>query len=475
MGSWSRDEVVVLLEDARQEVRGDLDGRLADLPVELLGLLDDENRQIRLAALQHDRRGGAGDRAAHDRRRRNSARHGARPHGFHRSEFTADARLNFGAAASSTTIVRSTASTGPSSWTKPGGPAHRQTLQAGRRAEPQVDDGAAGREVAAGVGVFVTIVRPPGSFAVMRAPIPSRLSLPGDPQPQAQKVLVRRVAGPEEERLGRPHRADVRVERAVAVGVERDGGAAVGLEVEAVEERALLEERRRPRRRRRGCGSSGRARSRRSPRPCGRRSSCPRRSRPSTRASATRTRARRRGRGRRPTCRWSRRCRASRRRRGRRRWSSSSSRRSARPSAPSRSRKCGRAAGAAARCPRPSPRTSAPRSRGTGGRQKPTGIAGYSWRKYHCVSVPVGVDVGPAVAVEVRPRARHPVCPHLRAGLLRDVHERAGRLRCGRGSSGRSRWSPGGPRGRPGRSPGRGDESVQRVIPVEAPRPSSRR
>ncbi len=27
----------------------------------------------------------------------------------------------------------------------------------------------------------VTIVRPPGSFAAMRAPMPSRLSFPGDP------------------------------------------------------------------------------------------------------------------------------------------------------------------------------------------------------------------------------------------------------------------------------------------------------
>ena len=51
------------------------------------------------------------------------------------------------------------------------------------------------------------------------------------------------AARAEEERLGRLDRADEEVERAVAVGVEGDDGAAVGLEVEAVEKRAVLEER----------------------------------------------------------------------------------------------------------------------------------------------------------------------------------------------------------------------------------------
>ena len=50
----------------------------------------------------------------------------------------------------------------------------------------------------------------------------------------------------EEQGLGRLHRADEEVERAVAVGVEGDHGPAVRLEIEPVEERALLEERVRP-------------------------------------------------------------------------------------------------------------------------------------------------------------------------------------------------------------------------------------
>src|SRR5262249_36265707 len=56
-----------------------------------------------------------------------------------------------------------------------------------------------------------------------------------------QEMLVR-PARAQEESLGSLDRAHEDVERAVAVGVERDGGAAVGLEIESVEKCALLEE-----------------------------------------------------------------------------------------------------------------------------------------------------------------------------------------------------------------------------------------
>ena len=66
LGELLAGEVVVLLQDPRQEVGRDLDRRLADLPVERLGLLDDEDAEIRLAAAKEDRRRGAGDGAADD-------------------------------------------------------------------------------------------------------------------------------------------------------------------------------------------------------------------------------------------------------------------------------------------------------------------------------------------------------------------------------------------------------------------------
>ncbi len=59
-------EIRPLLQHPREEVGGHLDGRLADLPVETLGLLDDQDAELRVPALQHDRGRGAGDGAAGD-------------------------------------------------------------------------------------------------------------------------------------------------------------------------------------------------------------------------------------------------------------------------------------------------------------------------------------------------------------------------------------------------------------------------
>ena len=143
-------EVRPLLQHARQEVRRDLDRRLADLPVEALGLFDHEDAQLRVAALQDDRGRGAGDGAAHDD---DVVLAGSVvPHGFHRARvYCGRAPNTWTPRSSSTTIVRSTASTGPRSWTFPDGQRDREAFQARRLAEAEVDDGAAGREVPAGV------------------------------------------------------------------------------------------------------------------------------------------------------------------------------------------------------------------------------------------------------------------------------------------------------------------------------------
>ncbi len=59
-------QVVVELEDPRQEVGRDLDRRLPHLPVERLALLHDEDAQGRVPAAEEDGGGGAGDGAADD-------------------------------------------------------------------------------------------------------------------------------------------------------------------------------------------------------------------------------------------------------------------------------------------------------------------------------------------------------------------------------------------------------------------------
>ena len=129
LGKLLARQVRPLLQDASQEVRGHFDRRLADLPVEAVGLLDDEDAQLRIAALQHDRGRSSGDGAAHDD---DVVVVGALfSHRFH------DQRVYCGCApdiwtprSSSTTIVRSTASTGPRSWTLPEG---QRTVRLSRR------------------------------------------------------------------------------------------------------------------------------------------------------------------------------------------------------------------------------------------------------------------------------------------------------------------------------------------------------
>ncbi len=119
-------------------------------------------------------------------------------------------------------------------------------MRARERAEPEaeVDDGAARREITAGVRVLRHDPPAPGkgrldAGADTVAVVPPGRS--GQAQPQVVLVGLPRA---EKERFGRLHGADEDVERAVAVGVEGDGGPAVRLEIEAVEKSAILEERR---------------------------------------------------------------------------------------------------------------------------------------------------------------------------------------------------------------------------------------
>ena len=113
---------------------------------------------------------------------------------------------------------------------------------AGRLAEAEVDDRASGRQVTAGVAVLGDEDASPRQLrgdasADAVAVVLSR----GSPQPNSQEVFVR-APGAQEEGLGRANGADVEIQRSVAVRVERDDGSAVGLEVEAVQEGAVLEE-----------------------------------------------------------------------------------------------------------------------------------------------------------------------------------------------------------------------------------------
>jgi hypothetical protein len=174
-----------------------------------------------------------------------------------------------------------------------------------------VGNRAASGEVAAGVAGFKDQVaaawktcRDPGADAV------SVVAAWGAAEFDAEEVFVG-PAGAQEEGFGGLDGADVEVEGAVVVGVEGDYGAAVGFEVETVQEGTLFEEVV-------GGGAGGVA---------GAVSEiavafdagdagafaveglCAGDSRPSRRGTATRTRVRGRGRGRRPTCRWWRRCR----------------------------------------------------------------------------------------------------------------------------------------------------------------------
>jgi hypothetical protein len=66
LGKLLAGEVIVLFENAGQEIRGDLDRRFSDLPVEPVVLLGDEDLQLRHPALEQDRRRGSRHRPADD-------------------------------------------------------------------------------------------------------------------------------------------------------------------------------------------------------------------------------------------------------------------------------------------------------------------------------------------------------------------------------------------------------------------------
>src|SRR5262245_15058687 len=104
-------------------------------------------------------------------------------------------------------------------------------------------DRASGREIAAGISGLQNDAASarerrgqaaPDAVAVVAAGSSAEL--------HAEEVFVS-AARAEEERFGSLDRPDVEVERAVAVGVERDDRAAIGFQVEPFEEGPLLERR----------------------------------------------------------------------------------------------------------------------------------------------------------------------------------------------------------------------------------------